>query len=54
MSRKKYIMITLVFFLLIPLISKAAEGEYEKLMNSAQEKGYAKIILKLNVKDKSN
>jgi subtilisin family serine protease len=59
MTVKKYIQVFLFLVLLIPLPIMAADGEerqdalspYEKLVKTADEKGFAKVILKLEVKN---
>ena len=59
MTIKKYVQVILFLVLLIPLPIMAAEGEerqdglspYERLVKTANEKGFAKVILKLEVKN---
>ena len=59
MTVKKYVQVILFLVLLIPVPIMAAEGEehqetlspYEKLVKTANEKGFAKVILKLEVKN---
>jgi subtilisin family serine protease len=59
MTVKKYVQIILFLVLLIPLPIVAAEGEeqqdtlspYSRLVKTADEKGFAKVILKLQVKN---
>ncbi len=59
MTVKKYLQFILFLVLFIPLLIRAVEGEdhqgasfpYEKLVKTANEKGFAKVILKLEVKN---
>lgn len=59
MIAKKYAQVILFLVLLIPLPIMAAEGEepqddlsaYERLVKTANKKGFAKVILKLEVKN---
>lgn len=59
MTAKKYLQFILFLVLLIPVLIGAAEAEdhpgalssYEKLVETAREKGFAKVILKLEVKN---
>jgi hypothetical protein len=49
--KRNLIVIVLAVILFIPSLSAAADNIYEELMNTAREKGFAKVILRLAVKD---